>query len=161
MPIDNHQLTVLMLIPFGFFVLYLMGDFDQKPDNPSESKEANYLRYNKDEVFKNLLAAEGHFRNVEENGVTAEKGFLACTVKHLADAESHLDEAISHSTIVGDSPEKFKNVRDRVRVLRHDLQDGDLTASEGIRRVREARHEFESFNPEFDISKCKGCEIVG
>ncbi|KKM03626.1 hypothetical protein LCGC14_1772580, partial [marine sediment metagenome] len=62
------------------------------------SKEAYYLSFNRDEIFKNLIAGEGHFRNFnsqKEDSV----GFLNCIVKHLADAEGHCDEAVSHALI--------------------------------------------------------------
>jgi len=165
----DRQQIVLLLIPFGFLALLLLDDHEEAcnphcPDNPtgnpSKGKEVYYLQYNKDELFKNLLACEGHFRNIEVNGIDTE-GSLNCAVKHLADAEGHGDEAISHSLfVVGEEKsEKFKGLRDSIRDLRHDLQKGDLSTSEGTKRVRQIRREFEKFNPDFDISKCSACEI--
>jgi len=59
-------------------------------------KEDYFLNFNRDEIFKGIVAVEGHFRNVKPG---FEAGDLACIVKHLADVEGHCDEAISHSLI--------------------------------------------------------------
>ena len=156
----------LLLIPFGI-AAFLVLTYKPNPDNPSNTakkaksgKEAYYLAFNKDEIFKNLIAIEGHFRNVHETGVDV-KGFLTCNVKHLADAEGHSDEAISHSQAVSgkETSEDFRKLRNEIRSFRHDIQADVISPTEGIERVREIRRQFESFNPEFDISKCEACTI--
>ncbi|MBA7490873.1 hypothetical protein ES702_01416 [subsurface metagenome] len=149
-----------LLLPIGVF-LYLI--FTQKPKletHPSTGKEKYYLKFNKDEIFKNLLGTEGHFRNIKEKGVDTE-GFLNCAVKHLADAEGHLDEAISHSLVAetAEKSEKFRQLRNKTRDFRHNLQAGKVSAERGIEEIREIRNEFEAFNPEYDISKCIACTI--
>ena len=137
----------------------IYGTRDLPPRGTGQNKESKFLTFNQDEIFKNLIATEGHFRNADSKQDI--KGFLYCNVKHLADAEQHADEAISHSTVVADQEtvDNYKKVRNDIRDLRHDLQKGEVPPSEGITRVRGIRRDFESFNPEFDISKCKACSI--
>jgi len=130
---------------------------------PSAGKEAYYLQYNKDEIFKNLIAAEGHFRNIAQRETESmEAGYANCVVKHYADAESHADEAISHSAIVEgpESSRMFQDLRDRIQSARRGIQQGGINPFEGIREARNIRRQFESFNPEYDITKCKACEPV-
>jgi len=122
------------------------------------SKESYYLIFNKDEIFKNLLASEGHFRffnNLKED----KPGFLNCIVKHLADAEGHCDEAISHALIAedGETSRKFLELRDDIRNFRKWVQSSPVTRDEGIREVRKIRRSFEAFNPDYDVSKCETC----
>lgn len=162
---------------------------EEIPDvKPEKGKEEYYLRFNKDEIFKNLIAAEGHFRNVFDKkrkkqeyqmAINAERikegmspvseeleelgqGFLNCVVKHLADSEGHSDEAISHSAVVEgeESSCMFRELRDDTKTFRWKVQKGVVTPFEGIKQVRQLRRTFESFNPEYDISKCKSCEPV-
>ena len=121
------------------------------------SKEAYYLNFNQDEVFKNLLASEGHFRNVDPKQDSY--GFMNCIVKHLADAEGHADEAISHALIVkgkADS-QKFNKLRDELKSFRKKLQESSIDQAEGIKEIRRIRRYFESFNPKYDVSKCQSC----
>ena len=148
-----------LFIPLGALLLLVLQGEPEKP-NPSSGKEAYYLKFNKDEIFKNLIATEGHFRNVKKTGLDRE-GFLNCAVKHLADAEGHLDEAISHSIVAEteESSKKFRELRNKVQNFRHSLQGGKVSPEAGIKLVREIRHEFEDFNPEYDISKCEACTV--
>ena len=122
------------------------------------AKENYYLDFNKDEVFKSLIACEGHFRNLKSANQDS-AGFLNCIVKHLADAEGHCDEAISHSLIVDgkESSEKFMTLRDEIRTFRKWVQSSPVTREEGIMEIRKLRRSFESFNEEYDVSKCKAC----
>jgi len=122
-------------------------------------KEDYFLNFNKDEIFKNLIAVEGHFRNVKPG---FESGDLACIVKHLADIEGHADEAISHSLIAEgkDVSAKYQQLRDMVREFRHKIQKNEITPEEGIKKTRELRAFFESFNPSYDVSKCTTCGDV-
>lgn len=155
---SSPPLWLLLLIPVGF-LLYISWQEETSP-NPSKGKEIYYLRYNKDEIFKSLIASEGHFRNVADFAGIDKEGNMNCIVKHLADAEGHLDEAISHSVITGDNSQKFRALRNDVRDFRHELQDNHITAEEGIERTRKLRRLFENFNPDYDISKCEACEIA-
>jgi len=140
----------LLLIPAGVAALYFLSK-DDEPANPSAGKEAQFLNYNKDEFFKGIIQTEGHFRN----------GAIPCCVKHLADCEGHCDEGVSHALIAESSgnSEKWKSLRDNTRDFRHDLQAGKITPEQGIEQARMIRHQFESFNPEYDISKCEACEV--
>ena len=158
--IPDNQLAVLLLIPIGGLILLMLDQHEEEhTTGHAAGKEKVFLRYNKDEIYKNLLATEGHFRNVQGKGLD-DSGFMMCAVKHLADAESSADEAICHSVIVADAKtsESFGKVRDEIQEFRHDLQDGKVNPTQGIERVRQIRHEFEGFNPDFDISKCKACK---
>lgn len=123
-------------------------------------REPQFLRYNKDEIFKGFLSTEGHLRNVESKEKGGD-GFLNCAVKHLADVESHEDEAISHSLVAENEKmsEGYRHLRDETRDLRHELQDGKVSASQGIIRVRQIRYSFEQMNPEYDVSKCSACSL--
>lgn len=161
--VTREEFIVLLLIPIGGLILLAADHQDEeKNSSPHSGKEVNYLRYNKDEIFKNLIATEGHFRN-EKTTEKGTDGFLNCAVKHLADAEGHIDEAISHTAATNDTEasNKFRVLRDKTRNFRHDLQEGKVSPTVGIERTRDIRREFESFNPEFDISKCKACEVNG
>jgi len=119
-------------------------------------KEDYFLTFNRDEIFKNLIAVEGHFRNVKPE---FEAGDLSCIVKHLADIEGHADEAISHSLIAEgrEVSEKFQQLRDRVREFRYKIQKNEITPEEGIKKTRELRAFFEKFNPSYDVSACETC----
>jgi len=122
------------------------------------SKEGYYLNFNRDEIFKNLIASEGHFRNFT-NLKEDEKGFLNCIVKHLADAEGHCDEAISHALIAEneETSRSFLELRDTIRDFRRYIQSSPITRDEGIREIRKLRRRFEAFNPDYDVSKCETC----
>jgi hypothetical protein len=159
MKMDSRWILV-PLLGIGAFLILTEKNHEESSPNPSAGKEAYYLKFNKDEFFKNVIATEGHFRNVEESGIDR-KGFLNCCVKHLADAESHLDEAVSHSLIVEneEASDKFRELRNKTRDFRHDLQEGRISPEEGIRRVRQIRREFESFNKDYDISECEACQV--
>jgi len=122
------------------------------------SKEGYYLNFNRDQIFINLIASEGHFRNFT-NLKEDEKGFLNCCVKHLADAESHADEAVSHALIAEDSEtsRRFLELRDEIRSFRKWVQSSPITRDEGIREIRKLRRRFEGFNVDYDVSKCETC----
>jgi len=122
------------------------------------SKESYYLTFNKDEVFKALIACEGHFRNLKSVDKDS-AGFLNCIVKHLADAEGHCDEAISHSLIVDgkESSKNFLELRDEIRNCRKWIQSSPITRDDGIIEIRKLRRQFEGFNPDYDVSKCEAC----
>lgn len=120
-------------------------------------KEAEFLEYNRDEIFKNLLATEGHLRNLRAEGYSPE--YYSCIIKHLADAESHADEAISHSLVISGEEEsgKYERLRDMIRSLRKRFQTSPPRVKAAIVETRRIRRFFESFNKPFDISKCISC----
>lgn len=150
------------ILPAGVlaFLMLPSSESEQEPIEPSEGKEGYYLQFNKDQLFENLLATEEHFRNVDLTGVDR-KGFLNCAIKHLASGSSHAREATSHSLIAEgeEASRKFRELGIKIRRLQHDLQRGNIAPEQGIRRVRELRHDFEEFNDEYDISQCEACTI--
>lgn len=103
-----------------------------------------FLKWNKDEIFKGLIAIENHFRYLRS-------GDYGCILKHLAEVEGHCDEAISHSAELGleEMCKKFRELRDLVKEFREKLKD--LSPTEGIKKIRELRKFFESFNPEYAV----------
>jgi len=122
------------------------------------SKEGYYLNFNRDQVFINLIASEGHFRNFKSLKEDS-TGFLNCIVKHLADAEGHCDEAVSHALIAENSEtsRRFLELRDEIRSFRKWIQISPITRDDGIREIRKLRRSFEGFNPDYDVSKCETC----
>jgi len=124
----------------------------------ANDKIKEFLEWNKDNIFINLIQAEDHLRNVASNSPTPE--FLNCVVKHLAYVEGEADEAVSHALILeGERASKeFAKLRDEVRKLRKAIMKGVVNSSEkAIEEVRKLRGIFEYFNPEFDVSKCASC----
>ncbi|TET87373.1 MAG: hypothetical protein E3J34_02160 [Dehalococcoidia bacterium] len=122
------------------------------------SKERYYLNFNRDQIFINLIATEGHFRNFT-NLKEDERGFLNCIVKHLADAEGNASEAISHALIAEDkeTSRRFLELRDEIRSFRKWIQSSPITRDDGIREIRKLRRQFEGFNIDYDVSKCETC----
>jgi len=127
-------------------------------------KEAEFLAYNKDEIFTNFIHAENHLRNLVGKSVASSEG--SCVVKHLADAEGHANEAISHTadlvahgiTTQG-TPEDFKKIKDGLHEVRYKFAEGGYSPEQAITKLRDVKRQFESFNPQFDVSKCKACQI--
>lgn len=124
----------------------------------ANDKIKEFLEWNKDNIFINLIQAEDHLRNVASESPTPE--FLNCVVKHLAYAEGEADEAVSHSLILEGqlASREFAKLRDEIRKLRKLIQKGALSSPEkAIEEVRKIRGQFEYFNPEYDVSKCGSC----
>lgn len=160
MATDTRNLLLLLLFPAAYLIFCELTN-KQEQNTPRAGKEKYYLTFNKDEIMKNLIASEGHFRNVAEHSSTVESGFLTCVVKHLADAEGHGDEAISHSAVIEgrEASDKFRALRNDIRELRYKVQKESVLPHEGILNVRKIRRKFESFNPEYNISTCESCTI--
>lgn len=123
-------------------------------------KEAGFLEFNRDGIFINFIQAEGHLRNVSPDKEYNE-GDWSCIVKHLADAEGHADEAVSHSLVIEGAMSSifYQSLRDKIRNLRKAIQGG-VNPSAAILALRNVRRSFESKNPTFDISKCKSCGLT-
>jgi len=120
-------------------------------------KIAQFLEYNRDEVFKNLLAVEEHLRFAKPGTTSSE---AACIIKHLAEIESHCDEAISHASELGydEEVDYWRQIRDKVRDLRYRIMlEGIQNPTEMIRDVRQIRQILESFNPELSAMGCGVC----
>ncbi|MCL6578412.1 MAG: hypothetical protein K6T73_03385 [Candidatus Bathyarchaeota archaeon] len=121
-------------------------------------KIKEFLAWNKDNIFINLIQAEDHLRNVSSSLPNPE--FLNCVVKHLAYVEGEADEAVSHALILEGprASKEFAKLRDAVRELRLRIMSGKLSSPEqGIEEVRKLRAQFEYYNPEYDVSKCSSC----
>ena len=121
---------------------------------------AQFLEYNRDGAFKNLLAAEEHLRYARPGTTGAE---AACIIKHLAEVESHCDEAISHAAELGydEEVELWRQLRDRARELRYRIMlHGVPRPEDAIREVRAMRQLLESFNPELSAMGCAVCGVV-
>lgn len=159
--IPPNQLAVLLFIPIGGLILLMIDQHEEeKTKGYTTGREKFFLMYNKDEIMKGLLASEGHLKNISSDKASVETGFYNCVVKHLAEVEGHADEAICHSLVVADAQtsSKFQHIRDETRDLRHKVQEG-IPPQEAIIEVRKIRREFESFNPEFDVTKCESCKV--
>jgi hypothetical protein len=128
----------------------------------TEPKEKYFLKYNKSNIFGALLQAETHFKNLSESQHADAEGHANCIVKHLSEIIAEALEAQAHSLVVEgeENSRKFKVLKDDVWSLRDGLQSGKISAEEGIREVRRIRRYFESFNPEYDVSKCQACGNV-
>jgi hypothetical protein len=121
-------------------------------------KTREFLSYNKDNIFKNLLQAEHHAKMLDGE---VRGGHANCIVKHLAFAEGEAEEAINHAQLV--EPQKveyFKAMRDLVYLLRKQVMSGTLTSDDLNRKIWVLRKMFESFNEEYDTTKCTACEAL-
>ena len=125
-------------------------------------KEKYFLDYNKDNIATDLIQAEVHFRKLKETGQTDSRGHANCGVKHLLHSEGESGEATSHALVVegAGSSHNFRNLADNIRQFRKKLQTGNVSPDDGILAIRKLRSQFESFNPEYDVSKCKSCGSI-
>lgn len=168
--LTTEQKVTLLWIPIGGLLLYFLVKEDSTGQSITEArsvvKESEFLNYNKDSIFIDLLHSEDHLRNLVDKDVSVKQGEASCVIKHLADAEGHADEAISHSAdlnragiLAQGTPEEFKIVRDQLHDLRGKFSEGGYTPKQAISKLRDVRRQFESFNPTFDISHCKACSV--
>jgi hypothetical protein len=121
-------------------------------------KTREFLSYNKDNIFKNLLQAEHHAKMLDGE---VRGGHANCIVKHLAFVEGEAEEAINHAQLV--EPQKveyFKALRDLVYLLRKQVMSGLTTSEDLNRKIWVLRKMFESFNEEYDTTKCTACEAL-
>jgi hypothetical protein len=121
-------------------------------------KTREFLSYNKDNIFKNLLQAEHHAKMLDGE---VRGGHANCIVKHLAFVEGEAEEAINHAQLV--EPQKveyFKALRDLVYLLRKQVMSGLTTSDDLNRKIWTLRKMFESFNEEYDTTKCTACEAL-
>ena len=122
-------------------------------------KEQYFLDYNKGNLATDLIQAEVHFRKLNKTGGTDVKGHANCVVKHLLHASGEAQEATSHALVVANPgvSHSFRSLASNIDAFRKRLQTENVGADEGIIAVRKLRGEFESFNPDFDVSKCRSC----
>jgi hypothetical protein len=121
-------------------------------------KTREFLSYNKDNIFKNLLQAEHHAKMLDGE---VRGGHANCIVKHLAFVEGEAEEAINHAQLV--EPQKveyFKALRDIIYLLRKQVMSGLVTSEDLNRKIWVLRKMFESFNEEYDTTKCTACEAL-
>ena len=114
--------------------------------------EEYFLEYNKDNIFKNLIQAEDHLKNLSE------PGFNQCALKHLLFVEGELEEAVTHSLVV--APKKhdnYKSLVSKVKYIRKEIQKGNADPKKTSMQVRNIRRDFEKFNRDFDTAECKAC----
>lgn len=124
------------------------------------SVEQRFLEWNIGNIFENLLQAESHYRNIEED-VKTSGPFLSCIVKHLAIVAGEADEAFSHSLIVEniETATEYAKIRNRARELYRQIQSGNIDVERGIKEIRALRTVFEHLNKSFDTSQCKSCGL--
>jgi hypothetical protein len=121
-------------------------------------KTREFLSYNKDNIFKNLLQAEHHAKMLDGE---VKGGHANCIVKHLAFVEGEAEEAINHAQLVEQHKvEYFKALRDLVYYLRKQVMSGATTSDDLNRKIWLLRKMFESFNEEYDTTKCTACEAL-
>ena len=122
-------------------------------------KTKEFLEYNKDNILKNLLEAEHHAKMLTSE---IKGGHANCIIKHLLFIEGEAEEAINHSEIAEPkNVELFKMFRDLVYSLRKSIMRGKIKDPfELSRKIWILRKVFESFNEEYDTTKCAGCEIL-
>lgn len=116
-----------------------------------------FLKYNKDNVMKHLLAIEAHLRELEEG---YRPDHASCVIKHILQLEEQCEEGISHAAELGqDEVAKiFKRVRDEAESIRKALLEGRPPA-EIIRMVRAVRRVAEKLDPSFELEKCTTCTV--
>ena len=127
------------------------------------TKEQYFLEFNKGNIATDLIQAEVHFRRVKKTGGSDVKGHQNCCVKHLLHASGESQEAISHALVVANPgvSHNFRSLASNIDDFRKRLQTENVSPDEGILAVRKLRGEFESFNPDFDVSKCQSCGSMG
>jgi len=117
--------------------------------------EEYFLKYNKDNIFKNLVQAEDHLKKVKE------PNFAQCALKHTMFAEGEAEEAVGHSmSVEPESTEDFKELVEDVTKLRKEIQTGNFDPDKTVSDVRRIRRKFESFNKDYDVSRCRSCGEV-
>jgi hypothetical protein len=126
----------------------------------SPLKEQYFLNYNIENIATDLIQSEVHLRRLGEGPIQG--GHANCVVKHALHAAGECNEATSHALIAdsGEKSQRFKVLSDNIRSFRKRVQKGNFDRDEAIRQVRALRNEFESFNPDFDVSKCESCGTV-
>ncbi len=126
----------------------------------SLQKEPYFLNYNKVNIATDLIQSEFHLDNLKPGLIQG--GHANCVVKHTLDAAGECKEATSHALIVEgeEKSQKFKALGDDIHSFREKLMGKKLTRSDAIRGIRKLKRKFESFNPEFDVSKCESCGSI-
>lgn len=127
----------------------------------SPLKEQYFLKYNRKNIAYDIIQSERHLQHISEGPIQG--GHANCVVKHCLHSAGDCREATSHALIV-EGPEKsqkFKILGDHIDNYRERIQKGEIDRDEAIRQIRKLRSEFESFNPDFDVSKCESCGTIG
>jgi len=109
-----------------------------------------FADYNRENVLGNILQAETHLKNVQED---TDPNYLSCINKHLLESQAELAELQAHE------PEHQNDYRDlmvRLRKLRKDNIRG-ISIKEAISRLRGIRSDFEKYVPGHDVEECRSC----
>lgn len=133
----------------------------------AEKPVEQFLDFNKDNIFENLLQAEDHLKRIKndarfqsEHSVEA-LDHIQCVIKHITMAKGESSEAQAHT--LKSHPENYENyleLQERLKKIKEGIASKETTIEELIEDVRDARGFFENFNPDYDISKCRACGAV-
>ena len=121
------------------------------------SKYEQFLDWNKENIFINLVQAEDHVRHSTElRGEHA-----SCILKHLAYVAGEADEAVSHALELGDAEQsrKFREISASARELMRRVREGSLSEEEAILSIRELRKKLSELAEEFNTEYCESCTI--
>ena len=120
-----------------------------------KEKCKEFLEYNKDNIFKNLLQAEHHAK------VLTDPSHAQCITKHLAFIEGEAEEAYSHAQIVEpENAEIYMDFRNLVHALRKRVMKGNISKDELSKSLWALRKAFEEFNKEYSTLECGACEAI-
>jgi len=120
--------------------------------------DKEFFEYNVDNIFKNLLQAEYHAKNII--GGTVPPEHLSCINKHLAFVEGEAEEATAHCELA--RPELcgfFREFLQKVKALRSELRKQGA-GPELQAKIRSLRKDIESVFKEYDTSQCKVCKVI-
>jgi len=119
--------------------------------------DKEFFEYNIDNIFKNLLQAEYHAKNIIEGKLLPEH--LSCINKHLAFVEGEAEEATAHCLVADpESCSFFRQFMLDIRNLRHKiLKEG--AGPELQSKIRDLRKKFEVRFHQYDTSKCEVCKV--
>lgn len=120
-------------------------------------REIGFLKFNKDNLMKHLLAIEDHARYLKE-GMSPEH--YACITKHFLQAEEQSDEGISHASVIEpENLEIFKDVKNKLFEMRNKMTN-NTSPENVITAIREIRKIAEKLDPSYNTSECKVCGSV-
>jgi len=119
--------------------------------------DREFFEYNIDNIFKNLLQAEYHAKNIIEGKLLPEH--LSCINKHLAFVEGEAEEATAHCLVADpESCSFFRQFMLDIRNLRHKiLKEG--AGPELQSKIRDLRKKLEVRFHQYDTSKCEVCKV--
>ena len=120
-------------------------------------KTKQFLEYNKENIYTNLLQAEDHARYVED------LGHAQCLIKHLRFIIGELKEMENHAGIVmPEIVDEITDLRSKVEQLYKGIVNGTADIKQLANNIWLIRKEFEAIVPEFDTNRCESivCSIT-